>query len=340
MKGSNVMKTKGDQKKTNDPKSYSGWFITDEHPLELMSSKKWDELKVYAEYNQDILISLFLKGDRNNLATTIKDGVFFLNITEDSLRNKKRDRAIFALGKTKGTLSFLARILGNEAQSKRTEAIVESRLSGIKNLDVIILILEKDGPLTHSELAKKMGGMNLSTLTENMKKISSYGLVLSQSSGKYKYYSLSNTGRAYAFNLRKRTKSTSDIVNVRRELESLINDKNTRMATISMIQQVFGESYEYSSLMSLIKKMDDCLVDSTKDDNGSQLKNTKPAKIYDFPQPDKNSKFTNSINQPADDRLLDLPPYNKFSKSESVRYAHISKTPSTTTSNSCEVEFY
>ena len=168
------------------------WLHSEVHPLEMIENREWERLSDYGKDNLELLISEYLKGDREELAQSIETGLFYLNITENKVKKRKRDGAFFSLGLVKGALAVLGRILGNEVQSEIVERTVQIRLSGIKNLDEIISILNRKTTLTHMELAVAMGEMNKSTLTEKKKKIAGHGLVYSQQSGKYKYYYLTD----------------------------------------------------------------------------------------------------------------------------------------------------
>lgn len=213
------------------------WRHSEVHPLDMIENRVWERLSDYGKDNLELLISEYLTGEREDLAKSIETGLFFLNITENTARKRKRDGAFFSLGMVKGALAVLGRILGNEVQSQIVERTVQAHLSGIKNLDEIVSILNRKTPLTHMELAEAMGEMNKSTLTENMKKIVGHGLVYSRQSGKYKYYYLTDSGRRYAASLGKKN-TTDDLSQIRRRLDEMLRDRTTREQTISMLRQL------------------------------------------------------------------------------------------------------
>ena len=229
------------------PVGYAGdrqnnWKHRDVHPIDLIENKEWDKLVIYSEDNLDMLGARLAGGERTRLTDSVETGVFLLNITEDKLKRKKKDHAIFALGKVKGALTVISRLLSSEVQDQRAVRIAESRLSGIKNLNEIILKLEINGTLSHKDLAKQMNNMNPPTLTDNMKKIVAHGLVYSQQAGKYKYYYLTDSGVRYARQLRRRRNSDVNMSRTYRQLGIWLSDEKTREQTLHMLQRVLDEN--------------------------------------------------------------------------------------------------
>lgn len=229
------------------PVGYAGdrqnnWKHRDVDPIDLIENKEWDKLVIYSEDNLDMLGARLAGGERTRLTDSVETGVFLLNITEDKLKRKKKDHAIFALGKVKGALTVISRLLSSEVQDQRAVRIAESRLSGIKNLNEIILKLEINGTLSHKDLAKQMNNMNPPTLTDNMKKIVAHGLVYSQQAGKYKYYYLTDSGVRYARQLRRRRNSDVNMSRTYRQLGIWLSDEKTREQTLHMLQRVLDEN--------------------------------------------------------------------------------------------------
>lgn len=241
------------------------WLHSEVHPLEAIENREWERLSDYGKDNLELLISEYLKEEREDLAQSIETGLFFLNITENKAKTRKRDWAFFSLGLVKGALTVLGRILGNEVQFQIVERTVQTRLSSIKNLDEIISILNRKTTLTHMELAAAMGEMNKSTLTENMKKIAGHGLVYSQQSGKYKYYYLTDSGRRYASSLEKKN-AIDDLSQVRIRLEEMIRDRTTREQTIIMLRQLTEEAEaEEANSIRTISDYEESPINKTKE---------------------------------------------------------------------------
>lgn len=220
------------------------WEHSDQEPDRLIEEGAWDKLIEYSSDNRDMLISEYLKGNKTDLAESVRLGAFHFNHMENMLKSRKKDYAIFSMGKVKGVLEILSRILGYEARTKTAENIVSGNLSGIKHLDEIVLKLDRNKTMTHSVLAGQLNDMRPSTLTENMKKISAYGLVYSTQVGKYKQYYLSDAGARYAAAIKKRRGKSGDVAAMRSMLEDLLQDKRVRAQTMDMMRQLLKAADE------------------------------------------------------------------------------------------------
>ena len=81
--------------------------------------------------------------------------------------------------------------------------------------------LETHGSMTQTELCKYMRNMNASTLSEAMKKILKTGLVTKTALGKYRIYTLTDTGLEYGKIVRK-GKKQFDLPDVLKLLQNMI----------------------------------------------------------------------------------------------------------------------
>ena len=222
---------------TNHPYGRVVWSDLGIDPMELVEEEKWEDLIFYADENMELLVQKFLSGNNDELADSVQAGAICLNVVEVLAKNAGlRDYAFLCIGKLIGGLSVLARKLSYESQKRESEIIAEKRLSGVRHLDDIILILDQNGTMTHTSLAEQMGNMNPPTLTENMKKIAQYGLVYFKKTGKYKYYYLTDAGLRYAESLKKRQSGSENLDFIQRQLQELLNNDTTKEQTTEMLK--------------------------------------------------------------------------------------------------------
>ena len=222
---------------TNHPYGRVVWSDLGMDPMELVEEEKWEDLIFYADENMELLVQKFLSGNNDELADSVQAGAICLNVVEVLAKNAGlRDYAFLCIGKLIGGLSVLARKLSYESQKRESEIIAEKRLSGVRHLDDIILILDQNGTMTHTSLAEQMGNMNPPTLTENMKKIAQYGLVYFKKTGKYKYYYLTDAGLRYAESLKKRQSGSENLDFIQRQLQELLNNDTTKEQTTEMLK--------------------------------------------------------------------------------------------------------
>ena len=215
------------------------WLDLAMDPVELVEQEKWDDLIVYSEENMELLTRKVLSGFNDSLAESLMAGAICLDIVETLLKaGSVMAYALFTIGKLKGALNILDRKLSYDSERRETEIIAEKHLSGIKHLDDIILMLKQNETLTHSSLAEQMGNMNPPTLTENIKKISQYGLIYSKKIGKYKYYHLTDAGLRYAESVKKRRGNSADLEYIQKTLQELLNGDNTKGQTMDMLKQL------------------------------------------------------------------------------------------------------
>lgn len=187
------------------------WEHLDLQLDELLEEEDWNGIAAYVSDNERLLFQKWIAGEREHLDRALRTGNFCMTIVADMLSIDARKNAVFSIGALCGMLQLLEKQVSYEKEELYSARIAEKALSSVKNLDEIVLLLEQNGTLTHSALAKKLGGMNLPTLTDNMRKVTDRGLVYSQMYGRYKQYYLTDTGRAYARNLRKRRNADVDL---------------------------------------------------------------------------------------------------------------------------------
>ena len=157
------------------------------------------------EYIQENKRRIYLQWDENayeELEKNVEYGSLILRFFSDSLEND-RQRVLFHLGTLKGVVDSFEHLLYEKGEELRMVEARRTMFSHIKHLDDVIFALETHGSMTHTELCVCMKGMNAPTLTEAMKKILDTGLVTAVTMGKYKIYSLTDTGLSYGKMARK-----------------------------------------------------------------------------------------------------------------------------------------
>lgn len=211
------------------------WEHIDLHLDELMEKEDWSSIAVYVADNERLLLSRWMSEERASLDISLKKGNLNLALVSGMLSMEEKLNSVFKIGSLYGMLQLLNKQIKYEKEELYSVQIAEKALSSVKNLDEIVLLLEQNGTLTHSSLARKLGNMNAPTLTDNMKKVISRGLVYTQIYGRYKLYYLTDTGRIYARNLRKRQNTSMDLERVENILESWLKDSTKTESVQEML---------------------------------------------------------------------------------------------------------
>lgn len=203
---------------------------------EALSEERFEELITYSEKSRLGLLSAWSAENK----TLVKK---IINICEKTLRyfsmwiksQSIQNQMIYELGFLKGTVSSLSHAIYCEQKKEEAAADYRSRLQYISHLADIVKVLEKEGSLSHSDLAQKLM-MKQPTLSEAMKKILMENVITTTTSGKYKVYSLTDQGRHYAQYL-KTLKATTQIMSysseekndskyIREEFDPVITNNN------------------------------------------------------------------------------------------------------------------
>ncbi|MBR4909000.1 MAG: hypothetical protein IKZ43_08325 [Acidaminococcaceae bacterium] len=197
------------------------WYLPDLE-LDTFAEKKEDEnVCLYTKENQR---RLFLQWDEEayeELEKNLEYGSLLLRFFADNLEDDKQ-RTLFELGTLKGVVESFEHLLYNKGEELRLLQAKYTFFSTVKHLDEVVFALETHGSMTQTELRKYMRGMNASTLSEAMKKILDTGLVLATAMGKYKVYTLTDTGLKYG-RLARRTNEKFDLPGILKLLQTVID---------------------------------------------------------------------------------------------------------------------
>lgn len=216
------------------------WEHLDLHLDELMEKEDWSSIAVYVADNERLLLSRWMSEERASLDISLKKGNLSLALVSGMLSMEEKLNSVFRIGSLYGMLQLLNKQIKYEKEELYSVQIAEKALSSVKNLDEIVLLLEQNGTLTHSSLARKLGNMKAPTLTDNMKKVISRGLVYDQIYGRFKQYYLTDTGRIYARNLRKRQNTSMDLERVENLLESWLKDSTKTESVQEMLIRLWN----------------------------------------------------------------------------------------------------
>ena len=197
------------------------WYLPDLE-LDTFAEKKEDEnVCLYTKENQR---RLFLQWDEEayeELEKNLEYGSLLLRFFADGLEDDKQ-RSLFELGTLKGVVESFEHLLYNKGEELRLLQAKYTFFSTVKHLDEVVFALETHGSMTQTELRKYMRGMNASTLSEAMKKILNTGLVTATALGKYKVYTLTDTGLKYG-RLARRSNEKFDLSGVLKLLQTVID---------------------------------------------------------------------------------------------------------------------
>ena len=175
---------------------------------EALAAQKNEELINYSKKGRNKLLAAWNDDDKSLVRKLIGSYESVLNRFSKWIASLDiASRMIFELGCLQGMVSGISQVLYCEKRQEEAAVAYKGGLQYVTHLSEIVKILEKEGPLSHTDLSKKLQ-MKQSTLTEAMKKILIEGVVTSTTSGRYKVYSLNDKGLHYAKYLKSVDKKT------------------------------------------------------------------------------------------------------------------------------------
>lgn len=172
-------------------------------PRKLFETLQFQEALAYAEEHQQKIFVSWLEADEISFRGTLRYESTLLDEVSDYLRRDEPSYAAFRIGSLMGTVESFERIIYEQGQTQWAQARLQKEAYQVKHLPEIVQALETHGVMTHAELSKCLG-IKLSTLSEAMKKVLETGAVQASISGKYKIYTLTDSGLRYGRELRKR----------------------------------------------------------------------------------------------------------------------------------------
>lgn len=214
------------------------WYCPDFDLTDFATSGVKESLADYVEENKRIIYQQWEGEDYENLEKTLGYGSMILRHFVNRLAEDRTQNVLFEIGTLKGAIESFEYLLYEKAAELRLMEANSQHFSSVKHLKEVIQVLETHGSVTQSELCSYLG-LRASTLSEAMKKILNTNLVLSAPVGKFKLYTLSDTGIKYGRLLRKK-KNNGDIDNIFR----LLNESISGIKDIREIGQIKNELYK------------------------------------------------------------------------------------------------
>lgn len=209
------------------------WISPEEDLEQLFKSEKYDRLAQLSEENEDLLVRLYKKKEYHSLHDSIQFGRFLLKYFKRMFFSEPRSMAILRVGKLMGYVEVMDRLRFAEDQTQI--ALDSARYSKTKHLDDIVFILETHGSVSQTELAKMLD-MQMSTLSESLKKIRGTGFVQVAPYGKYKMYSLTEEGIRYGAMRRKKSNHQSECLQAIEVLNKYIENEDTKEDCLNQLK--------------------------------------------------------------------------------------------------------
>lgn len=206
--------------RTKDRASVYEWYLPDLELVKFAEKKINEKVTEYTRENQRRIFLQWTEDAYEDLEKNLEYGSLLLSFFVDSLADNK-ERALFELGSLKGVVASFEHLLYEKGEELRLIEAKRSVFSTVKHLDEVVFALETHGNMTQSELCSYLQGMNASTLSEAMKKILATGLVTVTAMGKYRIYTLTDTGLKYGKMVR-RSNEMLDLPRVLKLLQTII----------------------------------------------------------------------------------------------------------------------
>lgn len=186
----------------------------------LLTERKNQELVDYAEQAKNLLLSDWLEGRTESVRSRLRYESALLTYAALFLQELDESRyAALRLGALLGAVESFERILFEQNQNLWAEARFTKE--PVKHLPEIVQALETHGPMSHTDLGNYLG-IKPPTLTEAMKKVLNTGAIQVSMIGKYKVYTLSDSGLRYGKELRKRKKQDFSLKDLCEKLDMLL----------------------------------------------------------------------------------------------------------------------
>lgn len=197
------------------------WIFPEKDFEDLFVNGQYKTISDLSEENLNLLFRLFKDNKLDQLQSSIRFGNIMLSYLQGVLEDSPRESAAFDAGKLMGYIELLDRLRFSEEQEQMDRKRAENR--GSKHLNPIIHILETHGSVSQSDLADMLR-LQPSTLSEALKKVRQTGFVQVTPYGKYKLYSLTESGIRYGALLRRKERSEADFRNLLTRLREYLQN--------------------------------------------------------------------------------------------------------------------
>lgn len=207
------------------------------NPRALLEALQFQDALAYAQERQQEIFLDWLESSEEDLQATLRYESALLDETSDFLQTDESSYAILRLGSLLGTVESFERILYEQEQDQWAQARFQKETLSVKHLPEIVRALETHGAMYHSELSKYLG-INPPTLTEAMKKIVETGAVQVSTAGKYKIYTLTDSGLRYGRELRKKKQNGTSLDEVIQKVQELLRNTNSEVESETIKERI------------------------------------------------------------------------------------------------------
>ena len=217
------------------------WLKKDLNLQKAFADGDFGLLMDYSDENQKNLMNQWMNREASFMNKMLRFGSTVLHRFENGLQNEQQLYAVFRMGALLGTVEGFEQIIYEKAQGEWIYEEFRQEVSSTKHLKEIILALQLYGVMNHSEICKELN-LKDSTLTEIMKRIEPTKLVQSTKSGKYKLYTLTDTGRRLGLKLRQQYSGDINLKELLLKLKEYFEYTSNREDFRRQIESVFEEN--------------------------------------------------------------------------------------------------
>ena len=196
------------------------------NPRVLLEAQQFQDALAYAQERQQDILLEWLEASEEDLQATLRYESALLDETSDYLQADESHYTILRLGCLLGTVESFEHILYEQEQEQWAQIRFHKETLSVKHLPEIVRALETHGAMYHAELSEYLG-INPPTLSEAMKKVAETGAVQVSTAGKYKIYTLTDSGLRYGRELRKKKQSEASSDEIIQKLQELLKNMNS-----------------------------------------------------------------------------------------------------------------
>lgn len=170
------------------------WIDVEKNILVTYKDGKYDEVIRYVEENLQNISHIMESDDTKLIQEINKQGTFITNRFLHYIESDGKLKAAFYMGMLRELIDYIGSKQYEQIDEKSSQLYYEQKIKTIKNMEELIVLLGKNVELNHSQICEKLG-INKSTLSEFMIKAENVNIVKSKKEGRYKFYTLTDTGR-------------------------------------------------------------------------------------------------------------------------------------------------
>lgn len=180
------------------------WIDYNKNVVETYKNGEYKELIKYAEKNIQNLSGEIVKENEQTLQILCKQGAFVTNRFFHAIEDESQLLSVYYMGMLQEIVDQLSKIQFKKIEEKSNKQYYEKYIHSIKNMDELILLLGEEKELTHSQIYEKFKTKIVkSTLSEFLAKAEDANIVNNVKHGRFKYCSLTDTGKKIYIQMRK-----------------------------------------------------------------------------------------------------------------------------------------